>query len=63
MLSDLGPIAANVLSPLSALSLVSLDDSFVEYFVVQREEGTNRELGFFIYFVRESDGVWRILEM
>jgi hypothetical protein len=63
VLDDLGPIAANVLASLSALTILSADDTFVEYFVNQREEGTGRDLGFFIYFVKETDGIWRILEM
>ena len=40
--------------------LPGIDENVAEYFVNQKEETTDRELGFFVYFVKDGDGAWRI---
>ena len=52
-----------VFAGLYNLKRMSVEAEIAEYFVNQREEGTNREMGFFVYFVKESDGAWRISSM
>ena len=60
---DLSPSMPEVFAGLYNLKRMSVEAEIAEYFVNQREEGTNREMGFFVYFVKESDGAWRILSM
>ena len=58
--TDLLPSMAEVFGSIYGMRRTSLDENIAEYFVNQIEDGTNRELGFFIYFVKEGDGKWRI---
>ncbi len=45
------------------LRRIEVDDNVAEYFANRTEAGTGRELGFFIYFVKDGDGIWRISTM
>ena len=58
--TDLMPTMGEVFVSLYNLKRVSIDEDVAEYFVNQKEDGTNREMGFFIYFVKDGDGAWRI---
>lgn len=58
--NELGAEAGTVVGALYNLQRVEIQSDVAEYFANQREIGTDRELGFFIYFVRDGDGVWRI---
>ncbi len=58
--TDLMPTMGAVFVSLYNLKRVSIDEDVAEYFVNQKEDGTNREMGFFIYFVKDGDGAWRI---
>ena len=60
---DLGPVMSDVFASLYDLKRVSVEGDIAEYFVNQKEDGTGREMGFFVYFVKEGDGVWRIANL
>ncbi len=62
--NDLSPSAiAEVFASLYRMRRIAVDENVAEYFVNKKEEVTNRELGFFIYFVKDGDDVWRISTM
>lgn len=58
--ADLMPTMGEVFASLYNLKRVNIEEEVAEYFVNQKEDGTNREMAFFIYFVKDGDGVWRI---
>lgn len=58
--NDLMPAMAEVFASIYGMRRTSLDENVAEFFVNQIEDGTNLELGFFIYFVKDGDGIWRI---
>jgi Glucodextranase, domain B len=54
---------ADVFMSLLRLRRISVDENVAEYFANRIDADTGREHGFFIYFVRDGDGVWRISTM
>jgi hypothetical protein len=61
--SALGPDIKEVFATTSELHRGTVTDSLAEYVVLQKNPETGRNEAFFIYFIKETDGVWRLDSM
>ncbi|MEW6420046.1 MAG: hypothetical protein AB1480_18355 [Nitrospirota bacterium] len=54
----LGGDLPNIVSQLPDIKLISVKDGIAEYYMKKLENG--KEYAYFIYFVRDENGIWKI---